>query len=166
MQTQPHRLHWIPVEPSWLVSGGLVLLAVMPHQIPLAARQTLRNPIGALLAVMLAAWTARQSPVLAAAILLVLAGVWTMPSPSEPFIATLVLNKDEVERKRHWLGETLMSEEPAAIQERTDAPAILKDEVGHEEAKPWYGESAMDEHPRGIQERPVAWRDYDEDGGR
>ena len=184
-----HRLHWIPVEPSWLVSGGLAVLAVMPHQIPLVARQFIRNPVGAILTVMLAAWLARQSSVLAVAVLLLVAGVWTMPPASEPFqsavsglyrqasssagrepfVSSFVLNKDSVaapKAKRRWFGEDVMSEEPAVIQERTDAPAILKDEVGHEEAKPWFGESVMDEHPAGIQERPVAWRDYDEDGGR
>jgi hypothetical protein len=174
------------VEPSWLVSGGLAVLAVMPHQIPLAARQVIRNPVGAILAVTMAAWLSHQSPVLAIALLLLIAGVWTMPFASEPFqsavsglykqasssaghepfVSSTVLNKDIVNRKRRWLGELIMSEEPSVIQERTDAPAILKDEVGHEEAKPWFGESAMGEHPAGIQERPVAWRDYDEDGGR
>ena len=186
MQPQPNRLHWIPVEPSWLVSGGLAVLAVMPHQIPVTARQFIRNPVGALLVITLAAWLFNQSPVLAVAVLLLVAGVWTMPSASEPFqsavsglyrqalssagrepfVASPVLNKDTVSTKRRWLSELTMSEEPAVIQERTDAPAILKDEVGHEEAKPWFGESVMDEHPAGIQERAVAWRDYDDDGGR
>jgi hypothetical protein len=166
MQPTANRLHWIPVEPSWLVSGGLAVLAVMPHQIPLAARQTIRNPVGAILAITLAAWLARQSPVLATAMLLLIAGVWTMPAAAEPFVSSTVLNKDAVNAKRRWLSELTMSEEPAVIQERTDAPAIMKDDVGHEEAKPWFGESVMDERPASIQERPVAWRDYDEDGGR
>lgn len=160
------------------MSGGLAVLAVMPHQIPLGARQIIRNPVGTILVLTLAAWLIRQSPVLAIAVVLLIAGVWTMPTASEPFqtsssagrepfVSTLVLNKDAIAApKRRWLGELIMSEEPAVIQERTDAPAILKDEVGHEEAKSWFGESVMDEHPAGIQERPVAWRDYDDDGGR
>ena len=166
MQPAANRLHWIPVEPSWLVSGGLAVLAVMPHQIPVTARQFIRNPVGSILAVTLAAWLFNQSPVLAVAMLLLVAGVWTMPAAAEPFVASPVMNKDTVPTKRRWLSELTMSEEPAVIQERTDAPAIMKDDVGHEEAKPWFGESAMGEHPAGIQERPVAWRDYDEDGGR
>lgn len=168
-QPLSHRLHWIPVSPSWLVGGALAVLAVMPHRLPRAARVCLRNPIGAILALTGAAWIALQSPVLAVAVVLLVAGVWTMPvAEAEHFIGVPVLNKDVVtsHKKRRWFGEDIMTEEPAVIQERTDAPSLLKDVVGREEAEPWYGESAMDEHPAGIQERAVAWRDYDDDGGR
>jgi hypothetical protein len=165
------------------VSGALVVLAVMPHRLSLTIRQVIRNPVGAILATTLAAWIAQQRPVLAVAVLLLVAGVWTMPSANEPFqsacsglsgkascsttnepfVTVPVLNKDAVGQKRRWIGELIMSEEPTAIQERTDAPSILKDDVGHEEANPWFGESVMNERPAGIQERPVAWL---EDGGR
>ncbi len=160
MQAQPppvHKLHWSPVSPSWIISGGLLLLAVMPHQIPAPIRATLRHPAGIVVAAALAAWIYRQSPVLAMAMVLCVAAVWV--TMTEGFIGTLVLNKDEVlstSRRRRWLSEEIMHEDPHGIQERTEDPALLKDAVGREEGEvKWHDEAVMGEHPVGIQERPV-----------
>lgn len=156
MQQPPpaHKLHWSPVPPSWFVSGGLLVLAVMPHQIPTPIRRVLLHPAGAVLVLVIAAWLSRQTPVLAAALVLVLAGLW-FTMTAEPFVAP-ILNKDVVDRKRKWLGEEIMHEEPQQIQERTENPAFLKDEIGREEAQvTWHNESVMGERPVAIQERPV-----------
>lgn len=45
-------------------------------------------------------------------------------------------------------------EEPESIQDRTDSPGILIDEVTGD-SKRWFVESAMGESPIAIQERPV-----------
>ena len=164
MQVAPTatQLHWIPVEPSWLVSGGLVLLAALPHQIP--QRRILTTPIGAILFLILAAWVSTKSPVLAMAMLILVASLWILPV-QEGFIGTPVLNVDTVQhKKRRWLEEEIMSEEPTAIQERTEDPALLLDRVGKEESEHlWLDEHTMDQHPAGIQERPVgSLLDYDQ----
>lgn len=151
----PIRLHWIPVPPSWLVSAGLVLLAALPHQVPVTGRRVLQNPVGAVAFLALAAWIAwRDYHVLAAAMILLLAGVWICGT-RETFVAP-ILNKDHVKRDKHrWLSEEVMSEEPTMIQERTEGPALVEDEV-HTTEHRWQVEQSMEEHPVGIQERPVA----------
>lgn len=45
-------------------------------------------------------------------------------------------------------------EEPTMIQDRTDTPGILTDEV-EENSHRWYVENTMGESPSAIQERPV-----------
>jgi hypothetical protein len=140
------------VEPSWLVSAGLVLLAALPHQIP--QRQVLLNPVGAILFLVVAAWVTTKRPVLGMAMLILLASVWILPEKTEGFVPAL--NVDAVQKKKRWLEEEIMSEEPTAIQERTEDPALLLDRVGHEERDHrWFEEHTMEEHPAGIQEKPV-----------
>lgn len=179
MQAPPppvQRLHWIPVAPSWIVAAGLVLLGAMPHQLPVAGVRILHNPIGLCATLAVAAWVAwRGSHVLGAAIALFVAGVWLYGpvnregfaqgrkgpglTLNEPMVhegfAAPILNKDRVKHGHRWISEEIMSEEPAAIQERTEGPALVEDEVQHHDHQ-WEVEHILEEHPAGIQDRPVA----------
>jgi hypothetical protein len=164
----PIRLHWIPVEPSWIISAGLILLAALPHQIPAYIRNFLTSSAGGLLYAAAAIWVLYKKPVLGVAMLLLIVGLRLSHARGEAFIAP-VLNKDKVSAKpRRWFQEEVFSEEPHAIQERTEEPAITYDEVsGEERGAHWYSEEALQEHPAAIQERPVhSGQDYDNDGGR
>lgn len=151
---QPVRLHWIPVEPSWLVAGGLVLLGSLPHQVPAAGRRMLSTPIGVLLFAALAAWVTWRVPVLGAAMFIFLAGVALTGAKEESFTGrALVLNKDKVTKKQHWFVEDTLDEKPKGIQDRTEGPALTFDDIDHPHT--WEVEQAMEEHPTAIQERPV-----------
>jgi hypothetical protein len=163
----PIKLHWIPVEPSWVISVALVILAALPHQIPSYIRVFLLSSAGALLYATAAIWTLYKKPVLGLAMLLLIVGLRLSNTGAEGFIAP-VINKDKVSQKpRRWFAEEVMSEEPHMIQERTDDPAMTYDEVSLEEAGArWHSESTLEEHPAAIQERPVhSGQDYDHDGG-
>lgn len=175
MQAPPsiaHQLHWIPVPPSWIVAAGLVILAVLPHQIPATGRRVLRSYVGALIWITGVVWLFRnrRMPVLALAAMMFLAGIWLMPT-HEGFVAE-ILNKDKVRTKaRKWQGEEILSEDPHGVQERTENPQINYDEVSADESHPWFVEKTLDEHPVAIQERPVPTAYYDADdqpsvGGR
>jgi hypothetical protein len=156
----PIRLHWIPVEPSWLVAGGLVLLGSLPHQVPAAGRRMLCSPVSALLFAAFSAWVAWRAPVLGAAMFILLAGVVIAGPREEPFAAQ-TLNKDAVSKKQRWFVENTMGEKPSGIQDRTEGPALTFDDVDHPHT--WEVERVMDEHPVAIQERPVPeLPDYDE----
>lgn len=148
------RPHWIPVPPSWLVAAGLVLLGALPHQIPVAGRRLLQNPVGALAFAALAAWVFWRTPVLGAAMFVFLAGAYLAPPTREGFSAP-ILNKDRVNRRHLWENEEIMTETPEVIQDLTHGPALLKDEVDPHAHK-WEVENTLEEHPAGIQERPVA----------
>ena len=160
------RLHWSPVEPSWIVSVGLVILAALPHQIPATGRRVLSHPIGAILFAALSTYVAWKAPVLGAAMFIFLAGVILQArrQQTEPFV-TKNLNKDRVKKPHTWLGEEVLAEHPTAIQQRTEDPAISYDEVIDHDAPPWEGEAALDEHPLAIQDKPVGRvPEYDEGG--
>jgi hypothetical protein len=164
------RLHWIPVEPSWLVAVGLVLLAALPHQIPATGRRVLTHPVGALLFAAIAAVVWWSHPVLGTAMFLLVAALRLRPT-TEGF-APQILIKDRVRPKGpRWHQEEVMMEEPTMIQERTaDSGGFILDRVSEEEAKPWFVESTLEENPAAIQERPVrpadpSETDY-ETGGR
>jgi hypothetical protein len=171
----PHRPHWIPVEPSWIVALGLVTLAVLPHQVPRAGRLILQHPIGAILFAVLSAWVATKIPVLGAAMLIFLACVWLSASAGgvkdiEGF-SPIILNKDSVqktpEQKKptRWLNEEILSEIPDAIQERTDNTYLNYDAVTEQESGTWSAEDILGETPTGIQERVIANEpDYDDSG--
>ncbi len=160
---QPIRLHWIPVEPSWLVAGGLVLLGSLPHQVPAAGQRMLSSPIGALLFAALAAWVAWRAPVLGAAMFIFLAGVVIAGrSERESFAGRAeVLNKDKVTKKQRWFVEDTLEEKPKGIQDRTEGPALTFDDIDHPHT--WEVEQALEENPVAIQERPVPeLPEYDE----
>ena len=165
-QQGPLKLHWSPLEPSWLLSIGLILLAVLPHQIPAIGRRILTHPIGALLFAGLAAFVWTHVPVLGAAMVLFLAGVlissWLVQREG---FAPMVLNKEGVEKKdkKRWLNEEILSELPDAIQEKTDRTYLNYDEVTEQESAPWAVEDALGEHPVGIQDRAISTEpDYDD----
>jgi hypothetical protein len=62
------------------------------------------------------------------------------------------ISKDKVEQKQRWTSEEIMSEEPEAIQERSET-VLLKDTVTSQDAEPWEDERTLDIHPKGVQER-------------
>jgi hypothetical protein len=161
------RLHWSPVEPSWIVAIGLIILASLPHQIPQTGRRALHHPIGALLFATLSAYVAWQVPVLGAAMFILLAGVMMHTEPIHEHFAATNLNKDKIRTKQvhKWLDEEVLSEDPHGIQERTENPIISYDEVTENQAEPWHDERVLDEQPRGIQEKAVGdVPEYDEGG--
>lgn len=166
MQAQPPpvpQLHWIPVKPSWLIVTALLLLAVLPHQVPASGRRILSQPIVAVLFAAGSVWLFwRHHPVLGLALLIFLVGVLFRSHTKEGFTAP-ILNKDRVTQRRRWLGEELLSEDPHAVQERTDNPAITYDKVEPEEAMPWFDETTLNRNPEAIQERPVPSYQYDTD---
>jgi hypothetical protein len=162
MQTAPPpHLHWSPVDPSWLVSIGIILLTVLPHQIPRPVASLLRHPLGAVLIAALAAaiaWYSRK-PVLAVAIVLLVAAV-QIHSTHEGFaVPILVKDRRKDNHESRWLSEEVLNEDPHGIQERTEEGGFLYDEVQSGEERPWFVESTLDEHPQAIQDRPVSTAD-------
>ena len=159
---QPMHLHWIPVEPSWIVSLGLVVLAVLPHQIPVAGRRVLKNWIGSIAFATGAAWVFTRVPPLGIAMVMLLFGIH-MSGDVEGFAAP-ILNKDPVtkQQKKRWLPEEVFSEDPHGIQDRTEGPELRYDAVDHDKDH-WFVEDTLNEHPEAIQERPVS-DDIDYDG--
>jgi len=170
----PHRPHWIPVEPSWIVAVGLVTLAVLPHQVPRAGRLILQHPIGAILFAVLSAWVTTKIPVLGAAMLIFLASIYlasTSVTKDIEGFAPLVLNKDSVQKapehkkSNRWLNEEILSEIPDAIQERSDNTYLNYDAVTEQESGTWSAEDILGETPTGIQERVIANEpEYDDSG--
>lgn len=150
------RLHWIPVKPSWLVAGAIVLLAAMPQKLPEKARTLVATPLGLIIVVGLAAWIWTMSPTLGTSLLLLIASVY-IRSRVEGFMTAPVLIKDRVRKdSSKWLVEDIMSEDPHGIQERTEEPNLLIDEVGDDaEAHPWFVENTLGEATEAIQDRPV-----------
>jgi hypothetical protein len=78
-QAPPIRLHWIPVCPSWIVSAGIVLLAVLPHKIPVTGRRVLGHVTTRLLFAAAAIYVWLLKPVLGTAMLILLASLVMMP---------------------------------------------------------------------------------------
>lgn len=159
--------HWSPISAVWIVSIAVVILAVLPHQIPRTGRRVLRTWTGAAIVLAIAAWIAvqgkGQGPVLAVALVLLVAGVWTFPFTGvETFAAgDPVLNKDRVRtssKEHRWFDEKVQNERPTMIQERTSGPMIQLDDVDTHTT--WHDEEVKGEHPRGIQERPVGLAEY------
>lgn len=153
MQAPPSlKPHWIPVNPSLLVSAGLIILAALPHQVPVHIRRALTGPVGAFLFGLLSItvfW--HKHALLGMAMLIFLAGVYLSGPVAEGFAAEMIV-KDRVARKRRWMGEEILSEDPHGIQERTEDQVINLDEVGHE-SEHWFDEQVLDVHPTAIQER-------------
>jgi len=155
MQSQSppiNRLHWIPVEPSWLVSVGIVILAVLPHQLPRSMTRGLQSNLGGILFAAGSLFIFWKKPVLGTALILLLASIRSA-NYLEGFMATPTITKDPVTKPKKWFVEEIMDEDPHGIQERTDGPGILYDAVKQDQR--WGSEEALDEHPEGIQDRPV-----------
>jgi hypothetical protein len=187
---QPHRLHWIPVDPSWLVSAGLVVLGVLPHQVPATFRRAMRAPLGAVLFAAAAAWVWVLKPVLGSAMAIFLAAIviyetssaaggyepsllkkrWAESrhaSYTEGFMSAPTLVRDRVQKNTHrWYQEVAMQEKPKVIQERTGGGRINVDTVFESDATPWHDEP--EGAPHAIQERTVpehSLAEHDEDLG-
>ena len=155
----PLRLHWSPVSPSWIVSIGLVILAVLPHKIPLFGRQLLGLTVVRILFAAASIYIGMMKPVLGIAMMILLVSVIMMPV-SESF-ALMQLNKDSSGRKHHWLNEVMNHEEPEFIQTSTRETNLNLDEVS--EDKPlWGDEKTLGQYPKGIQDKPVS-SEYEND---
>jgi hypothetical protein len=151
-----HKLHWIPIQPSWIVAGAIILLAAMPQKLSVQTRTLVASPMGLIVVVVLAGWIWTMSPTLGIALILLIASIY-IRSHVEGFMSAPVLIKDRVRKESpKWLGEEIMSEDPHGIQERTEEPNLLLDEVGDDaEAHPWFVEDTLGETTQAIQERPV-----------
>jgi hypothetical protein len=147
---QPIKLHWFPARPTWIVSIVLVILAALPHQLPLPVAFGLRTVIGATLFAVVAAAVYWKEPILGIAMFILLSSTYTS-SYIEGFGQNII--KDSVNRtKSRWMSEVVMGESPDIIQERSDS-ILTTDVVTDQDAKPWFGEDALGEHPTSFQER-------------
>ena len=155
-QPQPNRMHWMPVEPSWLVSIGVIILAVLPHQIPRPITQGLQSRLGGILFAAAALFLFWKKPVLGTALILFLAAIRSA-TYLEGFVAYVsggpTINKDTVTKPKKWLVEEILDEDPMGIQERTEGPGLTFDSVKDDHR--WASEEELGEHPEGIQDRPV-----------
>jgi len=161
----------MPIEPSWFVAIGLIILACLPHQIPSSGRQMLQHPIGLLLFAILTIYVAMKAPVLGAAMAIFLVGInlATATAVMEGFMPT-VLNKDVVEptaqhAKKRWLAEEMLFEIPEAVQEKSDHTYLSYDAVTGDQ---WAVEETLSEHPLAIQEANIVDADpfYDSQPSR
>lgn len=156
LATPAHRLHWIPIAPSWLVAGGLALLTAMPHKLPATARQAMQKPLGLAAFAAIVAWLYTVHPVLSIALALLVVSV-NLHRHVEGFANPPTFIKDKVAKKSvRWYDEDVLMEDPHMIQDRTEENTLLKDHVDEQEAHPWFSESTLEEHPTGIQERTVS----------
>lgn len=178
MQAPPpptHRLHWMPVDPSWIVSAGLVILAVLPHQVPATFRRAVYAPLGAILFAAGTIWIWILKPVLGMAMAIFLAAMiiyqnhhamsmegFSMASP------TIIRDRVSDKKAHRWFQEVVMQEKPKVIQERTESGRISVDAISEHDATPWYDEP--EGAPYAIQERAApdhSLAEHDEDlGGR
>jgi hypothetical protein len=147
-----HRLSWFPVHPSWIVSAGFALIAVLPHQTPRYIYTALRSKLGAGLFAILSLYVFWNIPVLGMAMCIFLVSL-QINTYVEHFSSTN-LSKEKVTTKHRWFQEEVLLEEPTAIQDRTDSPGILTDEIDAN-THHWVSEHIMGETPTEIQEKPV-----------
>ena len=152
-QPPPLRLQWIPVSPSWLVSAGIVLLAVLPHQMPQVWHRLMMNTVVRVMFAAASAFVWMKAPVLGTAMFILLFSMIVMPV-SESF-TIMNLNRDRVKQGRsNWLNEDIMSEDPHGIQDRTEETNLNYDKVD-EHHSVWHSENVMGEQPTAIQDKPV-----------
>jgi len=140
------------------VSIGLIILAVLPHKIPLFGRQLFGLTVVRILFAAASIYIGLMKPVLGMAMLILLASVIIMPV-SESF-ALMRLNKDKSEHRNHWLGEVSLAEEPEFIQTSTRETNVNFDKVSDNKSL-WEDEKTLGQHPRGIQEKPVPEYDHE-----
>lgn len=163
-----HRLHWSPVAPSWIIAGGVIVLAAMPHKLSPHFRAFVRQPLGFLLAAAAIAWLFTKHVVLGAACAMLILSV-VIHRAVEGFATPPILIKDVVKRsqtenRQPWFEESIMDEAPTMIQDRTEESTFLQDVVSPEErATTWYDEAALNQTPLGIQERGVPETDRNPD---
>jgi hypothetical protein len=164
-----HRLQWSPVAPSWIIAGGVIVLAAMPHKLSPHFRAFVRQPLGFMLAAAATAWLLTKHVVLGIACAMLILSV-VIHRAVEGFANPPILIKDVIKRplsnkqQQHWFEESVMEEEPAMIQDRTEESTFLQDIVSPEErATTWYDEQALHQNPLAIQERGVPETDRNPD---
>ena len=133
-----------------MVSVAIITLAALPHQLPIPMTWGLRTNIGRILGLVVAAAAGYYRPILGMAIAILL--ISTNMSDYVEGYSNQSISKDKVEQKQRWTSEEIMSEEPEAIQERSET-VLLKDTVTSQDAEPWEDERTLDIHPKGVQER-------------
>jgi hypothetical protein len=154
-----------------MVSIGLVLLAVLPHQVPMTFRHAMRAPLGAILFGAATVWVWTMKPVLGIAMGVFLAAMVIYEGRHGMregfFNATPTLIRDRVPKNSHrWFQEVVMQEKPSVIQERTESGRITIDSVTEHDATPWHDEPYG--APHAIQERAApdhSLTEHDEDMG-
>ncbi len=154
-----------------MVAVAIIVIAALPHQIPIPVSWGLRTSIGRILGLATSVAVAYYKPVLGMAlgILMVSTNVSNyvegFSSLKEGFGSLKegyqTITKDKVEKKNRWISEKIMFEEPEAIQERSES-VLLKDAVTNQDAKPWLGERTLGEEPKGIQERSMPAQAFQE----
>jgi hypothetical protein len=158
---QPVKLNWSPVEASWIVSIALVILAVLPHQIP----DTLTHPLSVVVIAVSGLFVCWLKPVVGVAMLMMCVGIVVLRISQhktikiEPFVSQNLNIEPVVKHKRHlWLEDEMLFETPEAIQTLTEEPNLLVDSVTpHESQTPWGGEHQMGETVSGIQTKGVGY---------
>jgi hypothetical protein len=146
----------MPVNPSWLVSAGLVLLAALPHQIPSTGRRILHSGLGAVTFAVAAAWVTTKVPVLGIAMMILLAGVWFHgPQLGEEGFAqhghaALTYKRPQAAEgfARHGHAELTLN---GRIDREGFQTILNKDRV--KSGTQWHVETALKETPKGIQDR-------------
>lgn len=133
-----------------MVSVAIITLAALPHQLPLPMTWGLRTNIGRILGLSVVVAAGYYRPILGMAIAILL--ISTNLSDYVEGYSNQTISKDKVEKKQRWTSEEIMSEEPEAIQERSET-VLLKDTVTSQDAKPWLDERTLNIHPKGVQER-------------
>jgi len=139
----PIRLHWFPVRPVWIVSAALIILAALPHQLPIPVSYGLQTTAGAILFAAASAAVAWKEPVLGAAMFMLLATTYTR-SYVEGF--SLNITQDHVDtKKRRWEGEKALNEKLDIIQTKTQS-SMTREHVTPDDAGQWYGEESLGEN--------------------
>lgn len=147
-----------------MVAVAIIVIAALPHQIPIPVSWGLRTSIGRILGLATSVAVAYYKPVLGMALGILM--VSTNVSNYVEGFGSLkegyqTITKDKVEKKNRWISEKIMFEEPEAIQERSES-VLLKDAVTNQDAKPWLGERTLGEEPKGIQERSMPAQAFQE----
>jgi len=139
----PIRLHWFPVRPVWIVSAVIIVLAALPHQLPVPVSFGLQTTAGAILFAAASAAVAWKEPVLGAAMFMLLATTYTS-SYVEGF--SLNITQDHVDpKKRRWGAEKALNEQPDTIQTKTQS-SMTREHVTPDDAGHWFGEESLGEN--------------------
>lgn len=145
MQSRPPpiRLHWFPVRPVWIVSAAIIVLAALPHQLPVPVSYGLQTTAGAILFAAASAAVAWKEPVLGAAMFMLLATTYTR-SYIEGF--SLNITQDYVDtKKRRWGAEKALNEKPDIIQTKTQS-SMTREHVTPDDVDQWFGEETLGEN--------------------
>jgi|LauGreDrversion4_1035100.scaffolds.fasta_scaffold07372_7 hypothetical protein len=156
MQAPPVKLHWFPIEPTWIVALIIVILAALPHQLPIPLSFGLRTTFGRLIGFFgsLVLWY--YKPILGTACLFLL-----VTTNMSEYVEGFVITKDKIRKSGTWSNEI---EAPDAIQERSVDDIINSDEVQGDHR--WGNEIIDDIHPESIQERSTPTEVYQESYSR